>query len=56
MKQYYELLDPTINPPVVTYWHGDTTRASFLLELRGFVIPLGSKKPKKVSRETLYQF
>lgn len=56
MKQYYELLDPTFSPPVITYWCGESSKAKILTQLRGFVIPLGNKKPKKVSRETIRQF
>ena len=47
---YYLLLDPTIKPPVKTYWYGDNKKSDFLTELRGYVIPLGKNKPKNVSR------
>lgn len=59
MKMYYLLLDTNTEPllkPVQTYWHGDNSRAQFLTTLRGFVIPLGTKKPKKLSSETLREF
>lgn len=56
MKHYYKLIDPTMHPPVTTYWHGDTTKSKILLTLRGFVLPLGNKKPSNVSRETIYEF
>lgn len=49
---YYLLLDPTMNPPVKTYWYGDNKKSDFLLDLRGYVIPLGKNKPKNVSRVT----
>lgn len=57
MKQYYKLIDPMgRGEPVVTYWHGDTAKSAILLHLRGFVLPLGTYKPKNVSHETLYEF
>lgn len=59
MKQYYALIDTNVKPlttPVITYWCGDSTKASFLTRLRGFVLPLGTRKPRNVSRETIYQF
>lgn len=57
MKQYYKLIDPMHRgEPVVTYWHGDPAKAKILLTLRGFVLPLGTHKPKNVSCETLYEF
>lgn len=56
MKMYYLLTDPTFKPSVNTYWHGDNSRAQFLTTLRGFVIPLGTKKPKKLNSETLREF
>lgn len=61
MKQYYKLIDPFgmtkyNTSPVVSYWHGDTTKSKILLALRGFVLPLGTAKPKNVSRETIYEF
>lgn len=56
MKQYYQLLDPSFNPPITTYWCGESSKATILTKLRGFVIPLGTRKPKNVSRETIRQF
>ena len=52
MKMYYLLLDPSFNPPIKTFWHGDNTESDFLTKLRGFVIPLGKNKPKNISRKT----
>lgn len=54
MIMYYVLVDPTFHPPVKTYWRGNNSKAGFLTELRGFVIPLGIYKPKNVSK--IYQF
>ena len=54
MKQYYQVYNPLTSTS--TYWTGDSTKANFLLTSNNFIIPLGSKKPKKVSRETLHQF
>ena len=59
MKMYYLLLDTNVKPlttPVTTYWCGDNSKAGFLTDLRGFVIPLGTRKPKNVSRETIWNF
>lgn len=61
MKQYYKLIDPFgmtkyNTQPVVSYWHGDPAKAKVLLSLRGFVLPLGTRKPKNVSRETIHEF
>lgn len=53
MKQYYR----TINTDnTSTYWHGDTTRATWLLKTNKLVFPLGTRKPKNVSRETIREF
>lgn len=56
MIMYYLLVDPTLHPSVNTYWRGDNSRAGFLTELRGFVIPLGTRKPRNVSHETIREF
>ena len=57
MKQYYLLFDTNPNTyNVITYWVGDSSRADFLTKLGDMIIPLGNKKPKNVSRETLKQF
>lgn len=52
MKQYYMVFDSN----TTTYWCGDSLKASFLTQLNKMIIPLGNKKPKNVSRETLKQF
>ena len=57
MKMYYLLLDTNVKPlttPVSTYWCGDNSKADFLTSLRGFVIPLGTKKPRKVPAEQIW--
>lgn len=54
MKQYYQVYNPVTSTS--TYWTGDNSKAGFLLTSGNFIIPLGNKKPKKVSRETLHQF
>ena len=56
MIMYYLLTDPTFHPSVNTYWRGDNSRAGFLTKLGGFVIPLGTRKPRNVSHETIRQF
>lgn len=52
MTQYYAV----IKSNKVEYWKGDHTKSSFLIHTAGLILPLGNKKPKKVSRETIRQF
>lgn len=54
MKQYYLLINTTTSTN--EYWAGDNKNVDFLLKTNNLIIPLGSKKPKNVSRETLKQF
>lgn len=54
MKQYYQVYNPVTSTS--TYWIGDSSKASFLLEFGNLILPLGNKKPKNVSRETIKQF
>lgn len=54
MIQYYQVYNPLTSAS--TYWTGDNTKAGFLLTSNNFIIPLGNKKPKKVSRETILTF
>ena len=54
MKQYYLVYNATTSTS--TYWAGGNLKAGFLLTTGNFIIPLGNKKPKKVSCETLHQF
>ena len=59
MKMYYALIDTNTHPlttPIITYWCGDNSKASILTQLRGLVLPLGTRKPRNVSRETIYTF
>lgn len=53
MKQYYLLINTLTTSE---YWTGDNTKVTFLLNTNNLIIPLGNKKPKNVSRETLKQF
>lgn len=53
MKQYYRTLNAD---NTTTYWHGDTIRAVWLLKTNKLVLPLGTHKPKNVSRETIREF
>lgn len=57
MKQYYATID-TCNSPqnMIQYWVGDSSRAITLTKLNKLVLPLGTRKPRNVSRETLKQF
>ena len=52
MKQYYIVFKNR----EMEYWCGDSARAYVLLQIGNIVLPLGSRKPKNVSRETIKQF
>ena len=54
MKQYYQLYDTTFHTS--HYWCGDSSKAQFITKLGMMVIPLGNKKPRNVSRETIKEF
>ena len=52
-------MDTNVKPlhhPVNTYWCGDNSKASFLTELRGFVLPLGTRKPRNIKDEDIWKF
>lgn len=52
MKQYYLVIKNSEKE----YWCGDSSRAYVLLQIGNIVLPLGGRKPKNVSRETIKQF
>ena len=54
MINYYKVLNTSNHK--TEYWKGDTSNSSWLLQTGNFIIPLGNKLPKNVSRETLKQF
>lgn len=54
MKQYYRTISK--DGKDIEVWHGDPTRADWLLTRNKLVLPLGTKKPKNVSRETIKEF
>lgn len=54
MKQYYQLINTITNK--TEYWSGDSTHSSHLLKFGKLILPLGTHKPKNVSRETIKQF
>ena len=54
MKQYYRTIANDVK--TIEVWHGDTARASWLLTTNKLVLPLGTRKPKNVSRETIKEF
>ena len=57
MKQYYATIDTCKSPQnMVQYWVGDSRNAITLTHLNKLVLPLGTRKPRNVSRETLKQF
>ena len=51
MKHYYKVI--TLRG--IEYWHGNT-KNSTQLHKYGFVIPLGTRRPRNVSRETIKEF
>ena len=55
-KQYYLLRDTLFHYNEI--WHGESERADFLLNLGKpfIIIPLGTRKPRNVSRETIKEF
>lgn len=53
MKQYYRTINTNNS---FSYWHGDNERATWLLKTNKLVLPLGTRKPKNVSRETIREF
>ena len=57
MKQYYATID-TCKPvkDMIQYWVGDSSKAIVLTKMNKLVVPLGTRKPRNVSRETLKQF
>ena len=52
MKHYYL----HINTHHTEVWCGDNKRANVLLKMNGLILPLGTRKPRNVSRETLKEF
>lgn len=56
MIQYYRVLKLKPYNYSDAIWHGDSSKAHFLVLLGDFIIPLGTRKPKNVSRETIKNF
>ena len=57
MKQYYATIDTCKSPQnMVQYWVGDNSKAVILTHSNKLVLPLGTRKPRNVSRETIKQF
>lgn len=54
MKQYYRTISK--NGLAIEVWHGDSAKAGWLLETNKLVLPLGTRKPKNVSHETIKEF
>lgn len=54
MKQYYLVYNATSNK--VDCWCGDNSKSDFLLTLGNIILPVGNKKPRNVSRETIKTF
>ena len=57
MKAYYATID-TCKPvkDMIQYWVGDNSKAVILTHSNKLVLPLGTRKPRNVSRETIKQF
>lgn len=60
MKQYYKCVRKYEDGELtIHYWHGDSSKEGSVDHLHycyDFVIPLGTHKPKNVSRETIKEF
>ena len=56
MKQYYRVINKIGDKLTIETWHGDTSRAEWLLKTKFQVLPLGTKRPSNVSRETIKEF
>jgi hypothetical protein len=54
MKQYYLVYNVTTS--TIDCWCGDNSKADFLLQLGRTILPVGNKKPRNVSRETIKTF
>lgn len=54
MKQYYLVYNATAS--TIECWTGDNLKADFLLTLGKTILPVGNKKPRNVSRETIKTF
>lgn len=54
MKQYYLIYNATTS--TIDCWCGDNSKADFLLTLGNVILPVGNKKPRNVSRETIKTF
>ena len=50
-KQYYKI----IRKGKVEIWHGESDRVH-MLRHDSFILPLGYRKPRNVSRETIKEF
>lgn len=56
MKQYYKTIKKVGTEIVVTYWHGESTRADFLFSSHDFVMARGTRKPNNVPPEDIKEF
>lgn len=54
MKQYYLVYNTTTSK--IDCWCGDSNKSDFLLKTGNTILPVGNKKPKNVSRETIKTF
>lgn len=50
-KQYYKCLKVIDGKTVIDYWH--TSTPIMIMNCYDFIIPLGTRAPKNVSRETI---
>lgn len=56
MIQYYRVLKLKSYNYNDVIWRGDTSKADFLTLLGDFIIPLGTRKPRKVPAEQIRTF
>lgn len=58
MRMYYETIKVLGDTTNIAYWAGDNSKATALVKKFNFdfIRPLGTKKPRNVSRETIMEF
>lgn len=57
MKQYYRTSKWIGDTENIAYWHGDMEKSDKLIKFGfDFILPLGTRKPRNVSRETIMEF
>lgn len=54
MKQYYRTISK--HGSAIETWYGEPSKAEWLLKTNKLVLPLGTRKPRNVSHETIREF